>query len=84
MWEGIVIGVISGALYGATGYLKTQGEKFDVLKFGASAIIGAVIGASMLLAGNPITEQAVETQMAAYAGLTALVYNVLKAIARRV
>jgi len=84
--ETVLIAVLAAAIYSATSYLKKHmkddPENFDPVKFAATLIVGAIVGFSMWTSGIPITQEAVETQLVAYAGLVAIVENVIKVIYR--
>jgi len=88
-----MIEAITGAIiYALSGYLKSNEveedgeihiEPLNPYKFGATVVIGGVIGASSYALGLPLTEAAVEQQIAAYAGLTMVTENILKALHRQ-
>lgn len=63
--------------------ISSEPEKFDWTKFLVTVILGAFVGATLSLSGNPITKESVETQVVAYGFLTVLIENVLKTILRR-
>ena len=80
----ILIAVLAAAIFASAGYLKSSGtEDFDATKFSATVLVGAIIGAIMYFGGVPVTEAGVLEQLAAYAGIVAVVENILKAIIRR-
>lgn len=81
--ETICIAIVAALVYALAGYLKSAGENFDFVKFGATCAVGAVVGVILYGAGVPITEEAVLTQMAAYAGIVVVAENILKAIVKR-
>ena len=71
-------------MFAASGYLKSAGtENFEPAKFAATVLVGIVVGAVMYVSGAPVTEANVATQIGTYAGVIAVVENVLKAILRR-
>jgi len=72
--------IVAALIYALAGYLDRQGgEVFDKMKMVATAVIGLVVGAVLWASGIPVTSENVMTQMAAYAGLVAIVYKVLHA-----
>jgi len=87
MWKmpvTILIAIIAAAVFAASGYLKSAGtENFEPIKFAATVLVGIVVGAVMYAGGSPVTEANVATQIGIYAGIVAVVENVLKAILRR-
>jgi hypothetical protein len=81
------IAVLSAVVYSLSMYVKKHlnpdnPQSFDVTKFLTTLIWGAVIGVVLQLSGVPITEQTVEEQFIAYAGLIAITENIVKAILR--
>jgi len=80
----ILIAVLAAAIFAASGYLKSVGtENFEAAKFAATVLVGIVVGAVMYVSGSPVTESSVAEQLAAYAGVVAVVENALKAFLRR-
>jgi len=80
----ILIAIVAAAVFAASGYLKSAGtENFEPAKFAATVLVGIVVGAVMYVSGAPVTEANVATQIGTYAGVIAVVENVLKAILRR-
>jgi len=80
----ILIAIVAAAIFASAGYLKSSGtENFDATKFSATVLVGAIVGAVMYFGGVPVTEAGVAEQLAAYAGIVAVVENVLKAFLRR-
>jgi len=81
---GLVKGVIAGMGYAITGYSKAykrgKQEEFDLSKFTATAILGALVGAVAGYMGMPI-ETAYDYVLTA--GLIGVIENILKAIGRR-
>lgn len=73
----IIYGILGGALYGVSGYLKS-GEKFDWKKLARTIILAALVGVTNALLGLPITEDAV--LIALSAGEVAIIENFLKAL----
>jgi len=80
----IVVAILAAIIFAASGYLKSSGtENFETPKFVATIAVGAIVGAFMYVSGSPVTEANVATQIGIYAGVVAVVENVLKAILRR-
>jgi len=75
----LVYGVIGGALYAVSGYLKS-GEKFDSKKFLRTLTLGAIIGATNAMLGLPVTKDAV--LLALSAGEVAVIENFIKAVVK--
>lgn len=84
----IIVGAFSGMLYAGSAYLKkAQGEspeKFDPFKAGATALLGAAVGAGFALSGIPITEDTLLAQVAAVGFTTVILENGLKVLYRAV
>jgi len=80
----ILIAIVAAAIFAASGYFKSVGtENFDTVKFAATVLVGLVVGAVMYASGSSVTESNVAAQLAMYAGVIAVVENVLKAFLRR-
>lgn len=81
-------GAIGGAAYGFLTYAKnrekqqTDKEQFDPRKLGATVILGAGIGITNALAGNPLTLETVSMTIAAHSGAVVLIENFLKWVGR--
>lgn len=81
--EAIVFAIVAAIVFALSGYLKSaKDEGFDVTKFAATILVGALVGVALYVKGAAITEEAVATQFAAYAGIVAIVENALKALFR--
>ena len=83
----LLIAIVSAMVYSLSMYVKKHlnsenPQSFDVAKFVTTVIWGAIVGTALQLSGVPITEQSVEQQFVAYAGLIAITENVVKAIIR--
>lgn len=77
--------VLGAAIYSGSHFLKkSDAQEFDSIKLLSTLIIGAVIGLVFAL-NDPagLTQQGVETQLIAYAGLVGVTENILKTIGRR-
>lgn len=78
--ETLAVAIVAALVYALAGYLDRQeAEEFNLTKMFATAVIGLVVGVVLWASGIPITSENVMTQMAAYAGLVAIVYKVLHA-----
>ena len=85
----LLIAIFSAVVYSLSMYVKKHlnsenPQSFDVAKFITTVIWGAIVGAALQLSGVPISEQSVEQQFMAYAGLIAITENVVKAIIRAI
>ncbi len=80
----ILIAILAAVIFAASGYLKSAGtENFEIPKFVATLVVGAIVGAVIYASGSPVTESSVVEQLAVYAGVIAVVENVIKAILKR-
>ena len=57
-------------------------ESFDFINLGATVLIGAFVGAYATLAGSPISQMSIETQLAANGAVIAVIEKVLKTLYR--
>jgi len=82
----VATSILAAVVYAASMYLKKNlsdnPQSFDPLKFLSTVIVGAIVGIVMCQSGTQVTEQDFETQLATYAGLVAVVENVLKILYR--
>ncbi|MEM4497322.1 MAG: hypothetical protein QW692_00665 [Nitrososphaerota archaeon] len=81
MVEGIIAGVVGGALYALAGYLKAReknGEKFDAAKFGKTILLGAVLGALNYALGLGLIGD--DIAVMALAGEVAVIEQIAKAM----
>lgn len=78
----VLTAIASAIVYSTVWYLRRrgQGEPFEISKAVATAIVGAVIGASMVLAGDPLRELTLEQKLVAYAGVISLVQAIVKSV----
>lgn len=87
MVELITVGyaVLAAIIYAVFGYLKsTTQEGFQPVKFISTIAIGAIIGIVFAFGGLEVTQEAVAIQLAAYAGMTAVIEDIVKSIWRRI
>jgi len=83
----IILATLAGAGYGVLFFVKAQqnsGEEFDYWKFGATVLLAAIIGVAMGAVGMPVTQVALEVQLAAYVGYVVVLETVLKLIWRKI
>lgn len=82
----VLISVFASVIYALSMYvkkaLKEEPQSFDIAKFVTTVVWGAIIGIVLANSGVEITEQSVEEQFVAYAGLIALTENIIKSIIR--
>jgi len=55
---------------------------FDFFSLGATVLIGAFVGAYATLAGSPLTQMSIETQLAANGAVIAVIEKLLKTMYR--
>jgi len=81
--EAIIYAVVAAIVFALSGYLKSaKDEEFDATKFAATILVGALVGVVLYVKGAAITEEAVATQFAAYAGIVVILENALKTVVR--
>ena len=89
MYKTILIALISAIVYAGSMFLKKNvdpdnPQDFDAIKFVSTLVVSVIIAATLVAADvTVITESMIETQLVAYAGLIALVENVLKILIRK-
>ena len=74
--------IYSVIFYGKHHFKPDKPETFDPVKLGATLVIGAIIGIVFYIGSVPITAEAVEIQLFAYAGIVALAETILKIVWR--
>lgn len=74
------IGLVSGVSIALAGFAKNKGEELDIVKFGTTVAIGAVVGLLNGLTGLPVN---MGIDYLANAGVTTLIENLFKAGKRR-
>ena len=57
-------------------------ENFDFMSLGATVLIGAFVGAYATLAGSPLTQMSIETQLAANGAVIAVIQKILTTLYR--
>jgi hypothetical protein len=80
--QGVIMAAVTSAVYSLIVYSKKRAkddpEPFNIYKLGATVLVGAGVGISMELSSIQLSQQSVETQVAAYAGTVAIVESLLK------
>lgn len=84
-WTIIVFTVISAAIYGGIffikAYLTTEPKPpFDTYKFMATLVVAIIIGVIATFSGATLNEAELIAQLGQYAGYTAIVETLLKAL----
>lgn len=79
----IVLAVLAAVIYAGTGYSKNAARArgdvpFDPVEFGATLLVGAIVGVVLGLSGLHPTEAIITEQLAAYAGIVSIVTMALK------
>jgi hypothetical protein len=84
----LLVAVAGAAVYAVVFFAKnsaTDFDSFDWVKFGATLLVGAAIGGANFVFGGVLpTQESLESALVLYAGATAIVENVFKAIWRRI
>jgi len=84
----IFVAVIGAAIYAVVFYAKnnsTDPQDFDWGKFFGTLVVGGAIGfANFVFGGILPTQGGIESDLVIYAGATAIVENVIKAIWRKI
>ena len=57
-------------------------ESFDFMSLGATVLIGAFVGTYATLAGSPVSQMSIETQLAANGAVIAVIEKILKTMYR--
>jgi hypothetical protein len=80
-----MVPIIGAIGYSVAAYFRdTPLEVFNPTKFLSTVLVGAVIGIISVQTASPLTEQWVGVQLIAYAGMTSVIENAIKAIWRRI
>jgi len=81
----VILAILAAIVYAVGGYFKSSGmENFQLEKFLATVLVGALVGGTIYATGSPLTEESVRTQFLAYAGIVVLVETGLKGLLRRI
>ncbi len=59
-------------------HMKDMPEDLDVMKLLATVGVGALVGVGLFLAGDPVSQEIITVQLAAYAGLVSVGESLLK------
>jgi uncharacterized membrane protein YjjP (DUF1212 family) len=85
-FEPILIACITGALYSIVWWSTKRIDptkpdfNFDPISFAATVIIGAFVGVMAAYSGSEITQMSIETQLAAYGSVIAVLERILKTV----
>lgn len=84
----VIVGqaALMAAVYSVLFYAKARQQEdaeFDPTKFGATLLVGVAVGVSIALGGGELFQGTIETKLASYAGVVALVETVLKPVYRQ-
>jgi len=86
MLETIVFAMIAAVMYAGSQFVKKwpgdNPEDFDWYKFGATVILGGLIGIAVALKGDVVDQTNVELQIFLFAGATAIIENSIKIVVR--
>ena len=84
--EPIIVACFTGALYSIIWWSTKRIDPtkpdftFDPISFAATAIIGAFVGVMAAYSGSEITQMSIETQLAAYGSVIAVLERILKTV----
>ena len=87
-FEPLVTAIFAAVLYSVIWWTSKHidptkpSENFDFMSLGATVLIGAFVGAYATLAGSPLTQMSIETQLAANGAVIAVIQKVLTTIYR--
>ncbi|MDI6877584.1 MAG: hypothetical protein QMC96_12535 [Methanomicrobiales archaeon] len=80
---GLIVSVLIAAAYAVLGYLRTPGQELDGVKFMATLILGAILGALFWYIGIAVTLETLVEYLVSYGFLLIIIENALKAGIRR-
>ena len=82
----IVFAMIAAAMYAGSQFVKKwpgdKPEEFDWYKFGATVVLGGLIGTAASLKGDVVDQTSIELQLFLFAGATAIIENGIKIVVR--
>jgi len=82
----IMYATIAAIMYAGSQFIKKwpgdKPEDFDWYKFGATVILGGLIGIAAALKGDVVDQTNVELQLLLFAGATAIIENSIKIVVR--
>mgnify|MGYP000963919952 FL=1 len=87
-FEPLVTAIFAAVLYSLIWWASKNidptkpSESFDFMSLGATVLIGAFVGAYATLAGSPISQMSIETQLAANGAVIAIIQKVLTTLYR--
>ena len=85
-FEPILIACLTGALYSVIWWSTKRIDptkpdfSFDPIQLVATVIIGAFVGVMAAYSGSEITQMSIETQLAAYGSVIAVLERILKTL----
>jgi hypothetical protein len=86
--EPLITAVFAGVLYSLIWWSAKNIDPtkpsplFDWYSLGATALVGAFVGLSAMLSGNPFSQMGIEMQLAASGAIIAVIEKVLKTLYR--
>lgn len=82
----LIYPILAALIVASAGYVQkitgSNPEKFDLVKFSATVVIGGGITVLMFVTGQPISAESLGFQLVAYSGLIVLVENGIKIVTR--
>ena len=87
-FQPLVTAIFAAVLYSVIWWAAKNSDptqpspSFDFLSLGATVIIGAFVGAYATLAGSPVSQMSIETQLAANGAVIAVIEKILKTMYR--
>lgn len=87
-FEPLVTAIFAAILYSVIWWTSKHidptkpSENFDFMSLGATVLIGAFVGAFATLAGSPVSQMSIETQLAANGAVIAVIEKILKTMYR--
>ena len=87
-FEPLVTAIFAAVLYSVIWWAAKNVDptkpspSFDFISLGSTVLIGAFVGAYATLAGSPLTQMSIETQLAANGAVIAVIQKVLTTLYR--
>jgi hypothetical protein len=79
----LVLVLLAALVYALSGFFKNAGEKPDLIKMGATIVVGLIYGVYVLYIGISPTPEGWVAFLASAGFAVVIIENVLKGIARR-